>query len=130
MIKIKPFIVIVYFIIVTVSLVINLMIGLTVNEQYEMQQTQNLIIQELQKTVFYLQLESFLLSKRLTPEQAEEIVTEIKLRVGGSTDILTPEQILEVVTEIVSRVGGSTDVLTPEQTVEIITEILSGIGGF
>ena len=130
MIRIRLFTVIVCLIIITASLVINLIIGLSVNAQREMQHTQNIKIQELQKTVFDLQLESILLSKRLTPEQAEEIVTEIRSRVGGSTDLLTPEQAEEIVTEIVSRVGGSTEVLTPEQTVEIITEILSGIGGF
>ena len=111
-------------------IVINLITVVLLNHQDKIQQTQNIKIQELQKTVFDLQLESILLSKRLTPGQKVEIATGIKPRVGGSIEVLTPEQTEEIVTEIISRIGGSTEVLTPEQTAEIVTEIISRIGGF
>ena len=83
MIDKRTFIAMIYLLIIPTSFVINLMIGLSMNEQYEMQQTQNAIIQELQKTVFDLRLESILLPKTLTPEQKVEIVTEIVSRIGG-----------------------------------------------
>ena len=112
-------------------IVINLTTVLLLNHQDKIQQTQNIKIQELQKIVFDLQLESSLLPKTPTSEQIEEIVTEIVSRVGGgSVDPLTPEQKVKVATEILSRIGGSTDLLTPEQTVKIVTEIIYRIGGF
>ena len=89
-----------------VLVVVNLIIGVSVSERYEMLQTQNVKIQELQKTVFELKLKSILLPKTLTPEQKAEIITELLSRVGGSTDALTPAQIGEMVTEIIHRIGG------------------------
>ena len=93
--------------IVSYLIIITSRIGLSANELYELQKAQNLIIQELQKTVFDLELESSLLPKTLTPEQKAKIVAEIVSRIGGSTaDVLTPEQKAEIVTEIISRIGG------------------------
>ena len=81
----------------SVLLVVNLIIAYLLNHHYKMQQTQNIKIQELQKRLFDLQLESI---KTLTPEQKAEIFTELFSRVGGSTEVLTPVQIGEIVTEI------------------------------
>ena len=90
-----------------VLVVVNLIIGVSVSERYEMLQTQNVKIQELQTTVLELKLKSILLPKTLTPEQKAEIITELLSRVGeGSTDALTPVQIGEMVTEIIHRIGG------------------------
>ena len=93
--------------IVLYLIIITSGVGLSANELYKLQQAQNLTIQELQKTVFDLELESSLLPKTLTPEQKAEIVAEIVSRIGGSTaDGLTPEQKAEIVAEILSGIGG------------------------